>query len=66
MSFLENVDMLPCCDVLVVQSTSTSHCSIPSLLHLLRSSTGVKKFVVYLEFNRILCYSIVLKTSNNL
>jgi len=49
-SFLENVDMLPCCDVLVVQSTSTSHCSIPSLLHLLRSSTGVKKFVVYLEF----------------
>ena len=50
MSFLENVDMLPCCDVLVVQSTSTSHSSIPSLLHLLRSSTGVKKFVVYLEF----------------
>jgi hypothetical protein len=49
-SFLENVDMLPCCDVLVVKSTSTSHSSIPCLLHLLRSSTGVKKFVVYLEF----------------
>ncbi|CAL5072233.1 unnamed protein product [Urochloa decumbens] len=49
-SFLEDVDMLPCCDVLVVQSTSTSHNSIPSLLHLLRRSAGVKKFVVYLEF----------------
>ncbi|KAL6656729.1 hypothetical protein ACP70R_004509 [Stipagrostis hirtigluma subsp. patula] len=48
-SFLEDVDMLPNCEVLVVQSTCTSHCTIPSVLHLLRKSTGIKKFVIYLE-----------------
>uniref|UniRef100_A0A0A9A2D0 F-box domain-containing protein n=1 Tax=Arundo donax TaxID=35708 RepID=A0A0A9A2D0_ARUDO len=48
--FLEDVDMIPSCAVLVVQSISTSHGSIPIVLHLLRRSTGIKKLIIYLEF----------------
>ncbi|KAK3125318.1 hypothetical protein QOZ80_7BG0603240 [Eleusine coracana subsp. coracana] len=49
-SFIKDVDMLPSCKALVVQSTSTSHGSIPIVLHLLRISSQIKKLVIYLEF----------------